>query len=80
MQTEGWTEVDDRLVRSFEFSDFVEAFGFLSRVAIVSEKQDHHAELYNVYNKVTITLTTHDAGNTVTEKDHKLAQAINELL
>lgn len=83
MQTEGiegWAEIDNRLMRSFEFADFVEAFRFLNRLASVAEEQNHHPEIYNVYNKVTITLTTHDAGNKVTEKDHKLAEAINQLL
>jgi 4a-hydroxytetrahydrobiopterin dehydratase len=80
MHTQGWIEEHDKLTRSFEFKDFVEAFGFLSQVAVLSEKQDHHAELFNIYNRVTISMNTHDAGNKVTERDHRLAAAINGLL
>lgn len=75
-----WTEEDNRLKRSFEFKDFIAAFGFMSKVAIIAEKQDHHPNWSNVYNKVEIELFTHDAGDIVTEKDHKLAKAIDELL
>lgn len=75
-----WEEKDQHLVRDFQFSDFKEAFSFLTRVALVAEKQDHHPEIYNVYNRVTIKLTTHDKGNVISEKDHKLAQSIDELL
>lgn len=75
-----WLEEDNKLKRDFEFSDFSEAFGFLSRVAIEAEKAQHHPEIFNVYNKVSISLSTHDAGNKVTEKDHNLAKAIDSLL
>lgn len=75
-----WKEEDDHLKRSFEFKDFVEAFGFLTKVAILAEKQNHHPEIFNVYNKVDIALNTHDAGDVVTEKDHQLANAINDLV
>lgn len=75
-----WLEEDNKLRREFEFSDFSEAFGFLSRVAIEAEKAQHHPEIFNVYNKVSIALSTHDAGNKVTEKDRKLAQAIDGLV
>jgi 4a-hydroxytetrahydrobiopterin dehydratase len=74
-----WKEEDNKLKRTFEFSDFVEAFGFMSQVALLAEKMDHHPNWSNVYNKVTIELTTHDAGNTVTEKDRELAKAIDKL-
>ena len=74
-----WQEKDNKLVRQFEFSDFVAAFGFMSQVAIIAEKMDHHPNWSNVYNKVTIELTTHDAGNVVTDKDRDLAQAIDKL-
>ncbi len=80
MQTESWVEENNKISRSFEFADFSEAFSFLTRVAILAEKQDHHPEIFNVYNKVTIWLNTHDAGNIVTEKDHRLASAINKLV
>ena len=79
MQTENWTEIDGKLTRSFEFGDFSEAFAFLTRVAILSEKHNHHAELFNIYNRVTIAMNTHDAGDIVTEKDHRLAADINRV-
>lgn len=75
-----WTEQDHKLVKAFRFRDFSEAFAFLTRVAIEAEKRNHHPEIYNVYNKVVISLQTHDAGNVVTEKDHELAAAIDALL
>ncbi len=74
-----WKEENNRLVRTFKFRDFKEAFGFMTRVALVAEKMDHHPNWSNVYNTVTIELTTHDAGNMVTDKDRKLAQAIDQL-
>lgn len=75
-----WQEEDNRLKRTFEFKNFVEAFGFMSSVAIIAEKMDHHPNWSNVYNKVEIELTTHDAGNTITDKDKKLAALIDELV
>lgn len=75
-----WTEKNNQLVRSFEFNDFVSAFSFMTRVAFAAEKMGHHPEWSNVYNKVEIKLSTHDAGNTVTDKDRKLADAIDKLL
>jgi 4a-hydroxytetrahydrobiopterin dehydratase len=75
-----WITKDNKLEKEFIFKDFVEAFAFLTKVAIVAEKQNHHPEIYNVYNKVKISLQTHDAGNVVTEKDHKLAQTIDGFL
>jgi len=75
----GWEHDDDMLKRDFEFTDFVAAFGFMSSVALLAEKADHHPNWYNVYNKVSIALTSHDAGNTVTQKDVALAEAINAL-
>ncbi len=75
-----WKESEDSLERSFEFNSFIEAWGFMSQVAIIAEKMNHHPEWSNVYNKVTIRLSTHDAGNTVTEKDRKLASSIDQLL
>ncbi len=75
-----WIEENNELVRKFEFKDFVEAFGFLTQVAILSEKQNHHAFITNVYNKVELRLSTHDAGNIVTDKDRTLAVAIDALL
>lgn len=75
-----WKEEDNKLKNTFEFKDFVEAFGFMARVAIVAEKMNHHPHMTNVYNKVSFELTTHDAGSTVTDKDHKLAKAIDQLV
>ncbi len=75
-----WTEKDNKLRRTFEFSNFVEAFGFMTRVALIAEKMDHHPNWSNVYNTVVIELCTHDAGDVVTEQDHKLAAAIDQLI
>ncbi len=75
-----WIEKNNALIAEFKFKNFVQAFGFLSQVAILQEKHNHHAQIENMYNKVTLTLTTHDAGNVVTEKDIKLARAIEGLI
>jgi len=75
-----WKEENNKLTRQFEFKDFSEAFAFMTRVAIEAERIGHHPEWNNVYNKVEINLSTHDAGNTVTEKDRKLAERIDKLL
>lgn len=75
-----WEEKDNRLYKKFEFKDFSEAFAFMTRVALLAEKHNHHPYWTNVYNQVEIYLNTHDAGNVVTERDHKLAQAIDKLL
>ncbi|GAB3166311.1 4a-hydroxytetrahydrobiopterin dehydratase [Telluribacter humicola] len=74
-----WVEQDNKLKRSFEFEDFREAFAFMSRVAEVAEQMNHHPWWSNVYNKVDIELSTHDAGNTITEKDQQLAEAIDTI-
>lgn len=74
-----WKEEDNKLKATFEFKDFVEAFSFMTKVAIHAEKQNHHPWWSNVYNTVNIELCTHDADNTVTEKDRKLAMTITEL-
>jgi 4a-hydroxytetrahydrobiopterin dehydratase len=75
-----WTEQNNTLYRKFEFADFSAAFAFMTRVAIAAEKADHHPLWTNVYNKVEIWLSTHDAGNMVTDKDRKLAAVIDKLL
>ncbi|MGE0588051.1 MAG: 4a-hydroxytetrahydrobiopterin dehydratase [Cyclobacteriaceae bacterium] len=75
-----WIEENNYLKRNFQFNDFIEAFAFMTRVAMVAEKMNHHPNWSNVYNKVTIELSTHDAGNTVTDKDRKLANAIDKLI
>ncbi|MEM7298892.1 MAG: 4a-hydroxytetrahydrobiopterin dehydratase [Bacteroidota bacterium] len=74
-----WKEEDNKLKKTFVFKDFVEAFGFMSSVAIVAEKMDHHPNWSNVYNTVSFELNTHDKGDIVTERDHKLAEEIDKL-
>jgi 4a-hydroxytetrahydrobiopterin dehydratase len=74
-----WTEKDNRLEAVLTFRDFVEAFAFMTEVAFHAEKQDHHPNWSNVWNRVDIHLTTHDAGNKVTEKDQKLAATIEQI-
>jgi len=75
-----WKEENNTLKRTLEFKDFTEAFGFMAKVAIVAEKMGHHPNWSNVYNKVSFELTTHDKGNTITEKDRKLAKEIDKLI
>jgi len=77
-----WTLRDDAsaIYRSFKFADFSEAFAFMTRVALAAEKADHHPDWSNSWNKVEITLTTHDAGATVTDNDRAMAAAIDGLL
>ena len=75
-----WQETDNKLYRKFEFANFSEAFAFMTRVAMEAEKMDHHPLWTNVWNKVEIWLSTHDAGDVVTEKDKKLAERIDKLL
>lgn len=77
-QLAGWSLENGKLHKKFQFADFVTAFGFITKVAIVAEKMDHHPELYNVYNRVTIDLTTHDAGG-ISIKDIELAKKIDSL-
>jgi len=74
-----WTEQNDTLLRTFKFNNFIEAFSFMTEVAFHAEKQNHHPNWSNVYNSVVIELNTHDAGNTVTDKDHQLAAAIDKV-
>lgn len=76
---DGWSVVDNKLSRSFKFTDFVEAFGFMTKVAILAERMDHHPEWSNVYNQVKIELTTHSADSSISELDFELAGQINEL-
>jgi 4a-hydroxytetrahydrobiopterin dehydratase len=75
-----WEEKDKQLCKSFEFKNFVEAISFMTRVAFEAEKMNHHPWWSNVYNKVEIKLSTHDAGGIVTDKDRRLAKKIDELL
>lgn len=75
-----WIENENELTQTFAFKDFKEAWGFMSKVALVAEKMGHHPNWSNVYNKVTITLFTHDSGNIVTDLDRKLAAEIDKLV
>jgi 4a-hydroxytetrahydrobiopterin dehydratase len=75
-----WEEKNNTLYRKFQFKDFSSAFAFMTRVALAAEKMDHHPLWTNVYNKVEIWLSTHDAGDVVTDKDRALAKKIDALL
>ena len=75
----GWKEADNKLYRKFEFKNFSEAFAFMTRVALEAEKMDHHPLWTNVYNTVEMWLSTHDAGDIVTDKDRKLAKKIDAI-
>ena len=74
----GWSLEDDKLTREFTFEDFVEAFAFMTAVALEAEKAGHHPEWFNVYNRVRVQLTTHDAGG-ISDKDFALAARMNGL-
>lgn len=76
----GWAEVEDRdaIRKTYHFADFSEAFGFLSRVALLAEKMDHHPEIFNAYNRVELILSTHEPEG-LSERDIELAQAIDEI-
>jgi 4a-hydroxytetrahydrobiopterin dehydratase len=74
-----WKEEKNSLTKTFKFKDFTEAFGFMTKVAIVAEKMNHHPTWTNTWNTVSFQLSTHDAGNTVTDLDRKLAKAIDAL-
>ena len=75
-----WKEENNRLKKTFRFKDFSEAFGFMTRVAILAEKMDHHPTWTNTWNVVSFELSTHAAGDVVTDKDKKLAKAIDQLV
>ena len=75
----GWTHADGALRREFVFADFPEAFAFMTRVALAAEKLDHHPEWTNVWSRVSVVLTTHDAGG-VTELDFRLAEVMHRLM
>lgn len=76
----GWMHEDNKISKKFEFTNFKEALAFIVRVGMEAEANEHHPNLFNVYNQVTIGLQTHDAGNMVTEKDITLAKAIESIL
>ncbi len=75
-----WKTDNNQLVKEFIFNNFIDAFAFMTRVAIVAENMNHHPDWRNVYNKVEIRLSTHDAGGIVTQKDYELATAIDNLI
>ena len=75
----GWKETDNRLTKTYKFKDFSEAFAFMTRVALIAEKMDHHPTWTNTWNTVSFELSTHDAGDKVTDRDRKLAEAIDRL-
>jgi len=74
-----WTEKDNKLMRVFTFENFSEAFGFMTRVALAAEQLNHHPYWINVWNRVEIYLSTHDAGDIVTNRDYMLAEAIDKI-
>lgn len=74
-----WQKIDNQLYKKFQFGNFTQAFAFLTQVAFLAEAQNHHPKIINVYNTVELWLSTRDAGNIVTEKDDKLAKAIDAL-
>ena len=74
-----WQEKENTLYRKYEFKDFSEAFAFMTRVALVAEKMNHHPKWTNVWNTVELWLSTHDAGDIVTDKDRKLAEKIDAM-
>ncbi|MDR3696078.1 4a-hydroxytetrahydrobiopterin dehydratase [Mucilaginibacter sp.] len=75
-----WNETNNKLYCAFEFKDFSEAFAFMTRIALIAEKMNHHPTWTNTYNKVEIWLNTHDAGDVVTDKDRELAKKIDKIL
>ena len=74
-----WKEADNQLSATFKFDNFIQAFAFMTEVAFHAEQQGHHPNWSNVYNTVELTLSTHDAGDVVTDKDHQLAKAIDKV-
>lgn len=75
-----WQEKENELIKIFMFNNFSEAFAFIGRVALLAEKENHHPTIINTWNKVELRLSTHDAGNIVTEKDLRLAESIDKLI
>ena len=76
---QNWIEIDGKLCRDFDFSDFNEALQFINKISQICESENHHPEINWVYNKITLKLSTHDAGDIITEKDIKLAELIDEV-
>jgi 4a-hydroxytetrahydrobiopterin dehydratase len=80
MSATDWTESNGALSRTFEFKNFVEAFAFVTQVALIAQRHDHHPDISISWNKVVVTSSSHDAGNAVTDRDHKLTAAIDQLV
>lgn len=80
MSQNNWIQTEEGLYCKFQFTNFIEAFGFMSKVAILAEKHDHHPTWTNTYNTVEIWLISHDNGNCITEKDYNLAHSIDQCL
>ena len=76
---QNWSEVDNKLQREFEFDDFQQALEFINEIAVICESENHHPEINWIYNKITLKLSTHDAGDVITQKDIKLAELIDEV-
>ncbi|MBK9104082.1 MAG: 4a-hydroxytetrahydrobiopterin dehydratase [Saprospiraceae bacterium] len=74
-----WTEKDNKLIGEFVFEDFSQAWAFMTEVAILAERKNHHPDWTNLWNRVVITLTTHDEGDIITEKDRKMADGISKI-
>ena len=77
---QNWKEQNNCLYQKFKFNNFIEAWAFMNKVALIAEKQSHHPDWRNIYNTIEIWLTTHDEGNTITSKDRKLAEAIDAIV
>lgn len=75
-----WKEQNNKLIKELTFNDFKEAWEFLNKIAVLAEEHNHHPEIKNVYNKVTLKLCTHDAGNSITKKDKALAKEIDKII
>ena len=75
-----WAESNNKLFKKFVVTDFTAAIAFINKIALLAEKENHHPEIYNIYNIVEIRLQTHDAGNKITEKDRNLAAEIDKLI
>lgn len=76
---QNWTEIDGKLCRDFQFSDFNGALQFINKLSQICETENHHPEIIWIYNKITLKLSTHDAGDIITEKDIKLSELIDEV-
>ena len=77
---QNWIEIDGKLCRDFEFNDFNEALQFINKISDICESENHHPEINWTYNKITLKLSTHDAGDIITDKDFRLAELIDELV